>query len=80
MAIGGFGYLFRYLICSYELCAGLMDKNGRNKEQAIVDEIREELGYEVSIDDLQFVSKSIEANHSKWLFMDSCWKCGFNRS
>ena len=57
-----------------------MDKNGRNKEQAIVDEIREELGYEVSIDDLQFVSKSTEAKHANWLIMYSCWKCGANRS
>ena len=57
-----------------------MDKNGRNKEQAIVDEIREELGYEVSIGDLQFVSKSIEAKYSDRFLMYSCWKCGVNRS
>ncbi|CBK20476.2 uncharacterized protein [Blastocystis hominis] len=28
----------------YELCAGLMDVENRSKEQAVVDEIREELG------------------------------------
>ena len=35
-----------------------MDIQGRSKEQAIVDEIREELGYEVPIDSLEFVTRS----------------------
>ena len=30
-------------MCSYELCAGLLDIENRSKEQAVVDEIREEL-------------------------------------
>lgn len=55
--------------CSYELCAGLMDVEGRSKEQAVVDEIREELGYEVSIDNLEFVTRS-----NFWLvILSSCW-------
>ena len=36
----------------------MMDVQGRSKEQAIVDEIREELGYEVSVDSLEFVTRS----------------------
>ena len=43
---------------SYELCAGLLDKPNRTKEEAIVDEIREELGYEVTKDQLEFVGRS----------------------
>lgn len=46
-------------MCSYELCAGLMDVENRSKEQAVVDEIREELGYEVPISDLHFVIRSV---------------------
>ena len=43
---------------SYELCAGLMDIEGRSKEQTVVDEIREELGYDVSVDSLEFITRS----------------------
>ena len=43
---------------SYELCAGLMDIEGRSKEQTVVDEIREELGYDVPIESLEFVTRS----------------------
>ena len=43
---------------SYELCAGLMDVKERSKEQAIVDEIKEELGYVVPITSLEFISRS----------------------
>lgn len=46
-------------MCSYELCAGLLDIENRSKEQAVVDEIREELGYEVPISDLHFVIRSV---------------------
>lgn len=46
-----------------------MDVEGRSKEQAVVDEIREELGYEVSIDNLEFVTRS-----NFWLvILSSCW-------
>ena len=45
-------------MCSYELCAGLMDVKERSKEQAIVDEIKEELGYVVPVSSLEFISRS----------------------
>lgn len=55
----GFWYSFHILlIISYELCAGLLDREGRSKEQAICDEIREELGYDVSINSLEFITRS----------------------
>lgn len=44
---------------SYELCAGLLDRPNRTKEQAVCDEIREELGYVVKPEDLEFVGRSI---------------------
>ena len=43
---------------SYELCAGLLDRPGRDKEQAVVDEIKEELGYDVKKEDLVFIGRS----------------------
>lgn len=46
-------------MCSYELCAGLIDIENRSKEQTVVDEIREELGYEVPISDLRFIIRSM---------------------
>ena len=55
----GYWYYFHCVqILSYELCAGLLDKPGRSKEQAVVDEIKEELGYEVSKDSLTFIGRS----------------------
>ena len=51
----GFWFVMR---SSYELCAGLMDIEGRSKEQTVVDEIREELGYDVSVDSLEFITRS----------------------
>lgn len=57
------------------MCAGLMDKNGRSKEQAIVDEIKEELGYEVSVDDVEFVTKSrAKMEIGVKSLTSSCWK------
>ena len=47
------------------MCAGLLDIEGRTKEQAICDEIREELGYDVSIESLEFVTRSLYQN-SYW--------------
>lgn len=44
---------------SYELCAGLLDRPNRSKEQAVCDEIMEELGYVVKPEDLEFVGRSI---------------------
>lgn len=35
-----------------------MDIKGRSKEQTVVDEIREELGYDVPIGSLKFISRS----------------------
>ena len=53
-----------------------MDVQGRSKEQAIVDEIREELGYEVPIDSLEFVTRStFDESISR-----SCWQRGFDGS
>ena len=43
---------------SYELCAGLLDRPNRSKEQAVCDEIKEELGYVVKPEDLEFVGRS----------------------
>ena len=45
-------------MCSIELCAGLLDKPGRTKEQAVADEIREELGYEVPLDQIEYIGRS----------------------
>ena len=55
---------------SYELCAGLLDKPNRTKEEAIVDEIREELGYEVTKDQLEFVGRSSSCD---CFFISSSW-------
>lgn len=55
------GFWFSSIVlfmCSYELCAGLMDVKERSKEQAIVDEIKEELGYVVPASSLEFISRS----------------------
>lgn len=43
---------------SIELCAGLLDKPGRTREQAVADEIREELGYEVPLDQIEYIGRS----------------------
>ncbi|CBK24495.2 uncharacterized protein [Blastocystis hominis] len=42
----------------YELCAGLLDRPNRSKEQAVCDEIQEELGYVVKPEDLEFVGRT----------------------
>lgn len=52
------GILRLSILCfSYELCAGLMDVKGRSKEQTIVDEIKEELGYVVPLSSLEFITR-----------------------
>lgn len=53
-----------------------MDVQGRSKEQAIVDEIREELGYEVPIDSLEFITRSTFGER----VFRSCWERGFDGS
>lgn len=74
-----FGYWYAFdsnhplIQCSYELCAGLLDKPNRTKEQAIVDEIREELGYEVSLDQLEFVGRSRSQNSRLMASSRSSW-------
>lgn len=70
----GYWYVFSpHFIHSYELCAGLLDRTGRTKEQAIVDEIREELGYEVSEKDLVFIGRS---KFHLPIYTVSSWFCG----
>ena len=49
---------FVVLTHSIELCAGLLDKPGRSKEQAVADEIREELGYDVPLSQIEFIGRS----------------------
>lgn len=40
----------------YELCAGLVDKEGKSKEQIAKEEIAEECGYEVALQKLQKIN------------------------
>ena len=48
---------FCFVKTSYELCAGLLDDPKRSREQVMADEIREELGYDVKMSDLQFIGR-----------------------
>ena len=36
----------------------MLDKPGRTKEQAVADEIREELGYEVPLNQIEYIGRS----------------------